>query len=1209
MKKQLIIKKKWLTILSTLSALTVLTTLSCSSKAKQNEEATNNISKDSNSDSYSNIKNNINNEKLNQISLNLRQDAQIAIKNFNIKLFSGSITKDNFSNYFTFNNTDQYDYEIENIKTDPNNNNKLNFDVFVFNKQKSEKGKITRSFSFENDIQEIINEESKKEEFEHYIEIKDTTKNLYAATEFFKNKNYTNLIRPLHRRYFTFRIKNVTKTTMDKANVVLEMLLNDKIVKEFSVTSSNWKGQEFLNLSNDKKSKYLLDKHIARYNELLSLKDFKKKAPINYSPKDVVLSDIFNIEQIDGYKIEIEKVSNSENLEAAKLKYKFKITNLKTNTVTYSNPHELGGFARPNDPTNYDDFNDEYFKTTSDEQKNQDNTKLQEDVKKINGYNFNLRKTGDFSYLDPSFMNSKNLRYFLGFTGPERVEIEVEDENGATGKKKIKPYNYDKDIQIEGANESGVSLLKLQNDYFFAFYDVKASTSKDNYKTQGGNDELTFKLGLINKKNPKIKAHTNTIKLVNLKNEVADKYFRIVDLNKITLDNLEIKNSELSNISVSELISKNNSQDLIKVKYDKNLFKYKKYNLKESKYIEDFKIVASKEINGNTYIQLGFDKNWSTKKDEDKQEKSSTWIKINGLKNNDKNDLKINSNYEILKSLGINSNLLKLQNSQNEFSRYRKLEFSWKNGIWKTNTDKSKIEYLLPNDHFKEIFENTSSNVSERLIHLDLPIFFNNGFKSFELQFLNKSDKWAYATINYDKLRTSKTITISNLKANGQGNKKDNTTEFSLKATLRDDGIFIEIIPSYPGLKFTQNLFKDVLNGYPKDFNSNEDEIDETRVNKDIAIFYDSHATKIALSYKNNIKNENFIDYQTNIFDYDKVTFTQENQPFVTRNKYTNENIYKFNFNQNVPYKWSEGYKTNLEVLHDDYDFKEFNDIKARVFRSEGTTGGTFTMFKKLNNDKNDYKFYVITNEHVVEDPFDMLNRPTKYLKRSHLLMHNNHLTNDLYNGEKFYEGQYNLETLGLTSFWYNKQNDPKRNNHYIDVHISIVDIKNMINEAKNSSRHEMAAWLENWMNLKDLDFSYETLYESKSKSHLTYESLYSGFPQGKLYSYMHTRPWVNESIMQFSKDDFLPVFNRPGNSGTSVFNNNGQLWSIINSANFDVTGVAYLMSNPNVDHYGSNANGNPLLKTYKYSVIAQLYRANAYDPYQFKLFEESKVK
>ncbi|EFF41438.1 hypothetical protein [Mycoplasmopsis alligatoris] len=573
------------------------------------------------------------------------------------------------------------------------------------------------------------------------------------------------------------------------------------------------------------------------------------------------------------------------------------------------------------------------------------------------------------------------------------------------------------------------------------------------------------------------------------------------------------------------------------------------------------------------------------------------------IKTTDKN------NFDLLNSIGLPEHLLKIQNSENEFSRYRKLEFSWKNGIWKTNIDKTKIEYLFPNDHFKEIFENDKSNVSDRFIHFDLPIFYNNNLKNFKNEFMSKNEKWAHVILDYSKLKNEKSLTFSNLKAKGKGFKKEAEIDFTFKATLNENGIHIEITPTNKELKFTQKYDSDVIKGYPNNFNSENEEIDETKVNKDIGIYYDSHATKIALSYKNNIKNENFLNYETNVFDYNKVTFTQENQPFIIRNNYTDETFNKFNFNQNVPYKWSQGYKTNLEILHYDYDFKEFNEVKARVFRSEGTSGGTFTMFKKLNDDKNDYKFYVITNEHVARDSFDMLNQPTKFMRKTHLLMHNNHLSNDLYNGERFYQGQYNLETLYLNTFWFNKQNEPDRNNHYIDAHISIVDIRHMINEAKNSSRHEMAAWLENWMNLKNLDFSYETFYESKHKSNLTYESLYSGFPKSKLYSYMHTRALVYDETMEFYKDEFLPVFNRPGNSGTSIFNNNGQLWSIINSAYFDVGTIAYLMTNQNVDHYGSNANGNPLLKTYKYSVIAQLYRANAYDPYQFKLFEESKVK
>ncbi|EFF41411.1 hypothetical protein [Mycoplasmopsis alligatoris] len=458
MKNKLNIKKKLITILCSMGALSVLTTLSCTSNLVKNTDTNNQIDK-INSPDKENENNNPNNstidkddkpeevvnkiiaeEKLKKINLNLREDAKVAIKNFNIKLFSGSITKDNFNNYFTFNDEDKYEFEIKNINTSSEDNNKLEFNAEVIDKQNKEKGTISRSFTFENDIKDIISEESKKEELEHYIDIKNTTKNLYSASEFFDNKNYENLIKPLYKRYFTFRIKNVVSSTRDKATLILEMLLNNKVVKEITVTSSNWNGKEFLNLPHEEKNKYILDNHISRYNEILYLKDYKKKVPVNYSPKNVNLNEIFNVEQVDGYKIELEKNEQSVNINDGRLKYKFKITDLKTNEVTYSEEHELGGFQKINDPTNYSDFNDQYFTTEKADQKGNDYKNLEDFSKKINGYNFKLRKTGDFSYLDPTYMNEKNLRYFLDFTGPEKVEKEVSNN--------IKPYNYDEKYKL-----------------------------------------------------------------------------------------------------------------------------------------------------------------------------------------------------------------------------------------------------------------------------------------------------------------------------------------------------------------------------------------------------------------------------------------------------------------------------------------------------------------------------------------------------------------------------------------------------------------------------------------------------------------------------------------------------------------------------------------------------------------------------------------
>ncbi|EFF41737.1 MGA_1079 family surface serine endopeptidase [Mycoplasmopsis alligatoris] len=1148
-----------------------------------------------------------------------KKDIQEGIDRFKINLYSGSINKENFKVYFGLEKGQNLDYELKEIKTDKNNNNLVNYVVLLKDKKSSLTKETTVSHAFDKKIDDLINEYSKTNNLSDYFSYDTSILSKYQADEMFDKAHpnrYKEFLTTKVNRYFTYDINTVEFTNSRKADLKLNMYLHDKKVKEFSIKTEVFKGSPYFNLTEEEKEEKDVKSLIARGNLSLELRN-PDVLPTMFMASEIDLNKVFKTQEFKNFEITIEKEESRTADQAysdknAFLYYKYKVTN-KTSKKTYQSRYtKLEFLKKPNDP-DFDStrHNDEFFKEVPGKNIPAD---LKNKVDKINGTNFELRLTNNFSYLDPENMTGKNLKYFLKFVG-NNSKNEEGDKNSFGGDFKdsgstptiAKPGQ----IYLTSDQKNDTNINELRKNYFIVFFDVnsKLQNSRSLTSLQGNKDTLMFKIGFISKNDPSIKYASKTITLTNLSNTLADTIYPINDLNNIRLSNLDLNVKGVDFVGGMNTITadtfakafKDKSQvyssqykDFIKVIYDKKMY-YKKYDLERtenSKYkIKDFEIANIKEINdkeGSLYVQFKY-----------KDKLSNNWIKIEGFKNNSSASYDKKNNESLIKELGLQDNLIEIQNSDTSFLRKRKIEFNTKTGEWNSSFDKKSVNFLMKKMYYEPIFENTKNNLKNRFIYVSLPVFFNNNLLQFKEKYLNDESRYAQVKIDYNELTKSKKINFNNLEIKGAFFSKQTTTLINVIVELAEDGIKFLVRPVNNEYKITQNPKKDVDQGY---ISLTGNEVSDKDLKKDIAIYFDKRATKIYLQYENNLSDEKFVDYQTNKFDYEKVTFTQENEPIILRNK--SEDIFKFNFNQNVSSKWNEGYKPKLEYLHEDYEFKGAKDIKDRTFAGKF---GSWTMLRKLNNDPIDYKYYLITNQHVIGNHihYDMSKSIVGTTMSSNLIMHAKDFSNDYFNGEGYWSGAYTTGTE-VTEFWNASSNQKDKNgngSHSIDANIVIVDIKSTIDKLKRESKFEFAAWLENWSKLEPLKISYEN-EEFNIENNLAVDYVFSGFPYGKKANYIYHRVENNSDTIGFSGDGISPIYHNSGNSGTGVMDNQGNYISIINSGSPRKGLTSWKLAKHNVDYYGLN---DPFKQKNDFSIIAHLLRANAYDPSVYELFEEMK--
>ncbi|EFF41257.1 MGA_1079 family surface serine endopeptidase [Mycoplasmopsis alligatoris] len=1140
-------------------------------------------------------------EKAESIKLDLKDEAKRAIKEFYLKPYSASFTKENFSSYFKIIADKSLETKLNNITIDKNNINLINFDIEVLDKSKNEKLNKIFTFKSENNINELIDKLTNSNNFDDYFDYDKSIKNKFIVDEIFEQKNFVNYFIPKKIRYFDYKLISF-KQDDNKQNVSLKigLYLQNNEIKTFEVTSENWKGKPYFNLSKEEKTKLDIQWYIDKGNESLELRDSSKLVPTLILPSKIELNSVFKVKEFEGYKITLEKTSFHD--KNGSLKYKFKVENNIDKTVTHSKEHWMGLLRKEDDPENYKDFSDTYFSTKDELKTDSKFTKLKEQVDKINGSNFTPRRVSNFQYLDPSSMSAENLKYFLGFRDPNKGISGSRDE----------PSNK---IIADKETKNDININHLRNQYYFAFYNVKAS----NPNSQGLNRDLSFKVGFIRKDNPEIKHHTKEITLKNQSNTLADKYYAMEDLSNLGLENIEIQKNVIQSMSSSDFAQKINSQKdktenkyYVKVKYQKDFFIFKNYKLDNEtspKYVENFYIYEAKEANdpeGSVYIKLGGLNN----------QKSITWLKIDGFKKQKATSWSFpKSEHEKFIDLANNANLTTIQKENNEFWRLRKLEFNASNGMWLVNKDKTKVEFFMPKEYYEPVFENKQGIIKNAQFRLQLPIMFNNKVSNVWERFgKNRNFSWPVAIFDYETLKNDKKLVINELQMQGAVvNGKVTRENFSINVELTDKGIKFEIIPKNKTYKFTQNYHSDLERGYNSEKYANLTNLTPEQINKDIAIFYDTHGTNIFLEYTSDIQVEKFSEQKTNEFKYKNVTYNQFENPVAIENKYKKDEPFKYNPNQNVEQKWTSGYKPDYEVMPYDSDLDIIKNIGARTFAA---AGGSFTVIRKINGDPNDYRYYALSNQHVVTTTFDMWNRPTlddpNINKKAYIRGFNKHISNSLFNAPGYSDGHENIKDVPLKVFWSGESpigKDLTKTNQKYDGNIVIFDIKEAITRAKRESRFELSEWLENWKNLKPLTFTYDYRHDSPFIDNLALDYALGSFPAGKRSHYLINRAkFQNDERISLYQNGITCLYFSGGGSGSGIINSRNEYVGAVNSGNFGYL-FAFALGTRNYDYIGGNNDSNPFLKNQAFSILAHMYRANLYDPRTYAFNEQMEVK
>lgn len=921
------------------------------------------------------------------------------------------------------------------------------------------------------------------------------------------------------------------------------------------------------------------------------------------------INQIFNTKTLDKYIINILDFGAKpyDDLNGT-YKYSLEIRYKNSEKVLYvynganDNGITLDNFKKAQDPEWNQKYNDAFFTSN--------NADLNNKVAQINGSDFELNKTNNISYLDPNHVTNQNIKYFLKFTGASQ---ETSDDkfklDNQTGEKLSTEVNSENIAivasgKISNDSESTVNINELRKQNFFVYYDVK----------KVNNTTIQFKIGFINKQNPNIKAHSNLITLTNLGNDLQDRFYLKQDINNIALSDLKFENLNGISIKMFKNLPDQQKLDFIKIK-NNSKFVYEKYDI-SSNIINDFvvsDVVINDEATGSAFVNFKYIGDSRIK---DQINKSSNWILVDGFQAQGTEKIGVETNldkfYKLnnIKNTGsdvighahiANNNMHKVQFNQNTITRMRKLELARKDNVWTLNKDKTQATNILLKKYYEPLLENHKNATKQNaIISVRLNALFNN---KWDIPFKKINNDFIRFEIDYKLLKLNQSGldfrgTLVGFNAANDENKK---TNYLIHAQLVDQGIKFTFEVDKKDYLITQDYLNDVHTNLAKDIN-NLGNLDKSK-----AIFIDQAPSYFDILYTNSVENENFVDYETNKFKYDSVQFSQENQPILIQGQPDHIDPFEYNPNQNLDYKWTQGYHLNLEYVFESASYKAFEDIKARTFAG---SFGSMTMLSKVSKDENDYRYFVVTNNHVQDDARDVYaNKPLESSHKVKISRHNSNYANLYYNGESYWSGP-NTAQVDMKEFWDGKQQLPKigTDTHKVDYAIMEVDIKSALDESLKNGNFAMYQWLSNWKNLSDLKVSYDNNFFSPLQNNMTFDYSFSGFPYAKQSSYLYRRLSFSDAGYSFTGDHINPIYHNAGNSGTGVISNDGQYIAAINSGSPLWLLVAWKLNRTNIDYWGSNTDGiNPLDKTNSASFVATYLRANAYNPSLYPLPKEFK--
>ncbi|WP_341488388.1 MGA_1079 family surface serine endopeptidase [Mesomycoplasma ovipneumoniae] len=765
----------------------------------------------------------------------------------------------------------------------------------------------------------------------------------------------------------------------------------------------------------------------------------------------------------------------------------------------------------------------------------------------------------------------------------KEVKLEGEDKKSVQNTEKL-PIIVEKPIFFNEDPQVSLNTSKILNNYFVYYYDVK-TTNKPG--------EMTFKLGFINKHNTKMRySSKKDIKLQNLENDYKNKLYPEVILNKIKYSDLVVKNN--SSLTRNAL-NNSNFKDLFDIK--EQALQYN--NFKISK--ENLQFLETKKHNNKLYFRLKY-------VDGQYVVEGSTWYFLTNTNNQN-----IQANID----LDTQKPLVTLFDSEKEVTRSREIEPYYKDLYWNYDNSTKTAKWTLKEKYFSQTFLNNNSK--NRKINLQL---FGNALVQNTRRLTrisggkdlttNKPTKGGYDFVfDFEKLAKGEIIAITEQTKNvffEDSKKKFENFSFNLSAQyIKNQGIEFKLWLNDPNLGLiVDNVFNHVEQG-PGFYTSPKfDTFDPKK-----AFILHKAGARVHIEYTNSLENEDF-GSKTNQFDYKNLDYTNEEQPI---SFFTNSDVYnleKYNPNQNVPYKLHEGYLQDLEFLHKSWDTKKFPLAKNLLARTFGFSFGSATMLAKVNNDPDDGKFYIITNNHVEGGASFDLNTLfgkdlTKYLSDTrYMAIGSKYYSNSIDGGYSYWGGPNAVKNVPTWIVWTGiKQPDVKGTNpKNVDITVLIVDIKPLIKAAYESGEFQKAAWLLNWYKLPNLKLN------SNGQTDLTFFGQnvkhfgMNGFPYAKQSGYIINRANSDQqNVTILNQKGYTPSYFNAGNSGTGVLGPNDEYISTINGGSPLTFLQSWNYSTATHNYFGINwQNEKPLELESKYSLSSMIMRLNAQNPREYSL-------
>ncbi|MDW2906619.1 hypothetical protein R7V41_03290 [Mesomycoplasma ovipneumoniae] len=765
----------------------------------------------------------------------------------------------------------------------------------------------------------------------------------------------------------------------------------------------------------------------------------------------------------------------------------------------------------------------------------------------------------------------------------KEVKIEGEDKKTIQNSEKL-PKIVEKQIFFNTDPEVTLDTSKILKNYFVYYYDVK-TTDKPG--------EMTFKLGFINKNNTNIRySSKKDIKLQNLENDYKNKLYPEIILNRIKYSDFVVKNN--SSLTRNEL-NNNNFKDLFEIKEE--ALKYN--NFKISK--ENLQFLETKKHNNKLYFRLKYVNGPHIVE-------GSTWYFLTNINNQN-----IQTNID----LDTQKPLVTLFDSGNEVTRSREIEPYYKDLYWNYDDSTKTAKWTLKEKYFSETFLKNNSKNRKIKLQLFANALVQNTQRLTRISggtdlITKKLIKGGYDfSFDFEKLASSQIIVITEKTKNvffEDSRKKFEDFSFNLSAQyIKNKGIEFKLWLNNSDLGL---IVDNVLNHVEKGLDFYNSPKFDTFDPKKAFIIHKAGA-RVHIEYTNSLENEDF-GSKTNQFDYKNIDYTNEEQPISFFTNSESYNLEKYNPNQNVSYKLHEGYLQDLDFLHKSWDTKNFPLAKNLLSRTFGFTFGSATMLAKVNDDPNDGKFYIITNNHVEGggsfDLNSLLGQDlTKFLSKSrYMAIGSKYYSNSIDGGYSYWGGQNRVKDVPAWLVWTGtRQPDVNgKNSKFVDITVLIVDIKPLIQAAYEKGEFQKAAWLLNWYKLPNLKLN------TNGQSDLTFFGQnvkhfgMNGFPYAKQSGYIINRANSDQQNISISNQKgYTPTYFNAGNSGTGVLGLNDEYISTINAGSPLTFLQSWNYSTASHNYFGINwQNEKPLELKNKFSLSAMIMRLNAQNPVEYSL-------